>query len=117
MEKIKFRAWSKTKQCIINWENIKDNLSNFINNDDYILMQYTGLKDENVKEIYEGDIISFSDLSISFTVAHIYFEKGCFYADDKCPIGNVSLGYLVNNNRNVEVIGNIFENPELLNGE
>ncbi len=85
--------------------------------DDIILMQYTGLKDKNGKEIYEGDILksdSFGytndDKEINGKVVwnaygwHIKVmnEDGC---EHFCWIADF---------RDIEVIGNIYENPELL---
>lgn len=77
-----------------------------------ILTQYTGLKDKNGKEIYEGDICQmeyFEDnglgqLNRSTSIGMCVFEKGC-YRVDEVPL------YLENN---VLVIGNIYENPELI---
>lgn len=126
MREIKFRAWDKEKKAI--WTPIRSinfaygylELSKLAEPesdkdfDEIELMQFTGLKDKNGREIYEGDIISFTDLSVPFKRASVYFENGCFYADDKHPQGNIALWYLVDNNRDVEVIGNIYENPELL---
>lgn len=68
-----------------------------------ILMQYTGLKDKNGKEIYEGDIISFLDEKWSV----IYFEQ---YASFMLQKGND----LSNITSQEEIIGNIHQNPELL---
>lgn len=67
------------------------------------LMQYTGLKDKNGKEVYEGDIITYG---VSNYV--VIFHKGCFCIklQDK--------DYHIFNNLTIEIIGNIHENPELL---
>jgi len=76
----------------------------------YILMQFTGLYDKNGKEIYEGDIInrSYRHQGEYFTKKSIIvFEHGSFYIKDGALLFNYS-------SDDLEVIGNIFENKELL---
>ena len=70
--------------------------------------QYTGLKDKNGKEIYEGDIISANDMLNDF----IIFKDGGFNLDGGESSEN--LLYQLEYYGNPEVIGNIYENPELL---
>lgn len=67
--------------------------------------QYTGLKDKNGVEIYEGDIYQFE--GHNFAIIHNLGSFGCFEDDLFYPLGDIfyKLG---------EVIGNIYENPELL---
>lgn len=75
-----------------------------------VLMQFTGLLDKNGKEIYEGDIVadrSHTDLvfSIQYDTEHAgYYMPEAFDEECRFPISEVEL----------EVIGNIYENPELL---
>jgi len=69
--------------------------------------QYTGLKDKNGKEIYEGDIISYRSKS-DF---QIYQEK-VFWNIDGWVCGGIHLRYATFDES--EIIGNIYENPELL---
>jgi uncharacterized phage protein (TIGR01671 family) len=79
-----------------------------------ILMQYTGLKDKNGKEIYEGDIclinIWFGEL-YSKGKLPIVFKKGIFGYELYCGSGDYQMMEL---DGHEEIIGNIYENPELL---
>lgn len=81
----------------------------------YRLMQYTGLKDKNGKEIYEGDILLYD----SNSKTSVFYKNGAFVRS----YGNSNM-YLLYDSfiedgclYNYEVIGNIYENPELLEGE
>ena len=85
------------------------------------IMQYTGLKDKNGKDIYEGDIVNLG-LKNTFTVE---FKNGSFILvhtkikeiDDTLKVwGNISRVKDVDliDFCNIKVIGNIYENPDLL---
>ena len=100
MRIIKFRSWNHRDKTM----DIPDNIANDIDGDKYQIMQYTGLKDKKGNVIYEGDIVAFD---FNFEVP-ITFQQGCFYA------GINELHRLSQVSHVVEVIGNIYENPELL---
>lgn len=86
--------------------------------------QYTGLNDENGKEIYEGDIIEFSyDMFVGnfdtfVAKGKVVFEEGAFYVEvfenERTTKDEAYLLYSINLDT-IEVIGNIYENEELLN--
>ena len=75
--------------------------------------QYTGLHDKNEKEIYEGDIVKVRKWS-SFEIEVVKFAKGCFYAGMHYGSSTRSTVKLIQP-KLTEVIGNIYENKELLN--
>ena len=76
---------------------------------DCVLLEYTGLKDKNGKEIYEGDVMQNED-GVGRSVAE---WDHCGFNRRWIPIGVTSPLSL--NTEQWEVIGNIYENPELLN--
>lgn len=115
MSEIKFRAWSKIEEKFVD-DFVIDKLGNeyqynkceFWGDDrQVVLMQYTGLKDENGKEIYEGDIV---ELGIpkrnpkKFIRKEVHFANGCFNPR------TLSKGHW-------KIIGNIYENPNLIKDE
>lgn len=79
--------------------------------DDYNspLMQYTGLKDKNGKEIYEGDIVQ----THTKEFAKVVFQNGCFMWDN-APLCYDEEWEFAKTEKWAEIIGNIYENPELL---
>lgn len=106
MREIKFRAWDGRRMTLsgIAFSNSTGLMT--VPAED-ILMQYTGLKDKNGTEIYEGDILQHITTGES---GEIKYGDGRFYCDQL----NLSAYSLLNIN-NSRVIGNIHENKELLN--
>lgn len=114
---IKFRAWDKEDENMTSWESInldfEYSLEQFLEMDRFVMMQFTGLRDKNGKEIYEGDILGktseTSGLSYRYTVEWDS-ENARFMARGK------HFQELVSDSleRGCKVIGNIYESPELL---
>jgi len=109
MRKIKFRAWEKIDKEMYQWEDLQcEELWDILHgNKRYILMQYTGLKDKNGKEIYEGDIVKWlddgSDYPNIITRIHPVIIKN---------LNNISPMFF--DKTEYEIIGNIWENGEIL---
>ena len=125
MREIKFRAWDNFNNKIYShMELLASNSYNDALNGhpQLMLMQYTGLKDKNGQEIYEGDIARGDNDSLLQVVWSDNHQWGC-----KVIKGGVLSKDLIfplwhwdrcerNKFNQLEVIGNICENPELLNG-
>lgn len=86
--------------------------------------QYTGLTDKNGKKIFEGDIVLFEDESPSNYEYHdctemrcgaIEYGDNCFYITDRIAVEMEDLIY--DGELDAEIIGNIHDNPELLEGD
>jgi len=130
MREIKFEAYDQEEKRMIPFEElirrngIHDFLDEYINpfvemvgewKTPRIYRQYTGLKDSEGTEIYEGDLVSYQkrNLSQAFGVGggqeYLSFISEIKYRDQGF---NVPQGFV----RNLKVIGNVYENPELLEG-
>lgn len=119
MRTIKFRAWHPDEgnmyyfNCfkeITDWQ--ADDFYRADNTDDACVdfMQFTGLHDKNGKEIYEGDIVKsfFVDTDEAGNEIYKYYIIEVKYDEVLCS-------YKIDKFMNLEVIGNIYENKELLN--
>lgn len=124
----KFRAWDEVLKVMYDWENLimeKDDSQNYWSlgyreniavtkyDHNQILMQSIGIEDKKGVEIYEGDIIKATyhtvngkgtEIEIVKVLGSVYFNYGAYYVD----------GYYFKELNDLEVIGNIYENKELL---
>ena len=105
---LKFRAWDvQAKSMIIDpvFHEFAD-INDQFGDDDFIFMQFTGLLDKEGKEIYEGDILStdFAGNKIKGVMEYEITEAGAQWTKF-LPLDRY------------EIIGNIYENPELLEGK
>ena len=114
MREIKFRAWCISQKEMIYPKNREDRdfiaWKIFIQPDeDYVGLEFTGLKDKNGKEIYEGDIVRYDIGAYKLIVSEVWFDHGMY------KIKTDTLAWECGNSPiTIEVIGNKFENPELL---
>ena len=140
--RFKFRIWDKTQKdfyidaYMLRTDGIifvehKELIFN-VSQENFVIQQYTGLKDKNDKEIYEGDIISITgwligsyfniaihssmpETSYTWTAKVIYDEDyGAYLLEYINRPDYKGRGSFCGVGKNAEVIGNIFENPELL---
>lgn len=90
------------------------NPSYWIKIDKDTIMQYTGLNDKNSKEIYEGDIVRWNN-KIGY-IGFLKQEMGycIILKDTDFRLGHRNIGSGYDFNADIEVIGNIYENPELI---
>ena len=116
MREIKFRAWDKIgKQGMLGWSKIIETGIElfFKDNFGFYLMQYTGLKDKQGNEIYEGDIIKWRNtIGDEIKDVVIWSELSHGFSVSRTP--EVCCVLSGSDGSHIEVIGNIYENPELL---
>ena len=119
MRPIKFRAWDKEiKQWVLIWEDfsLENGELTHYDKDALVLMQFTGLLDRNGKEIYEGDTVKLGTLKEEDeenieAIEKVFFSDGRFITTHHgFPVSS----WAKNENCYIEVIGNIYENPDIL---
>ena len=110
----KYRAWDKETKSMNGMAEIYRNRNQEIElhprDKNIILMQSTGLKDKNGKEIFEGDIIVSRDVLLT-GVIEFRADLGMFVSE---LVEYNNFERLCNVANSSEIIGNIYENPELL---
>lgn len=126
---LRYRAWDKIRKkmgVVIsnNWMTgvaniIIDNKETLRQEQDYILMQSTGLKDKNGKEIFEGDVVvtnGWKRQAVTFGTQEVEEDFGSvrIYRGFNLYLGG---GYSNAVMSTFEVIGNIYENPELMEAD
>jgi len=140
MREIKFRAWDKKNKIMcqvwdIGWKawregspinyvrvwNTKSDGTYELLEHECILLQYTGCKDKNGKEIYEGDILegtTYKEPIVQKTakrcIGMVKIIPDKLWVKWQLPKNFGTYPYL--SDRDIEIIGNIYENPELLEG-
>lgn len=118
MREIKFRIWDihSHLKCYSNQYSLycaNGVISNGVHVDGekkrYIAQQFTGLYDKNGKEIYEGDILKWHEGD--HELSEVVFQNGSFFVKG---VNWGALWYIGDYNDSYEIVGNVFETPELL---
>ncbi len=143
MREIKFRVWDIKNKCWCRPEiefipyQCSDNKDMYLDikwgeetgpkEQDYVFCQFTGLKDKNGKEIYEGDILTSENYPFDEGnyLIEVSFDTGTFFGyvvmtkKGSENVAGRAEGNSINPEEfsNFEIIGNIYENPNLLNKE
>ncbi|WP_286149674.1 YopX family protein [Romboutsia ilealis] len=139
MREIKFRAWDEEDKRMYCDDKVIVTFSGFLEEVyvrrnstvdeliDYKLMQYSGIKDIEGKEIYEGDIVEFLDEEVNYSHCGVEYDefinigKVIFSHDElmgwDITNRNMDLEEVWHYREYIKVIGNIYENPELLEGK
>lgn len=118
-----FRAWHKgnnemieVKEINYHYESIYYNMGE-ISFDEFEIMQSTGIKDANETEVYEGDILSYSVHTYAMgSYGQVDLIEEVIYLDGAFMAGDYLLMDAMDDDE-VEIIGNVYENPYLLQGE
>lgn len=120
---LKFRVWDFDKEEMIYPNSAKiiliSNKGVVIDSETYAIMQFTGLKDKHGKEIYEADVVrsttefnGYTGMDSSLYGGNVYEVRNDSWRFYLYPTSMHSV-----NLKNLEVIGNIYENPELIEKE
>ena len=109
----KYRAWDKVGGVMITSKELENQVWNIYgsmrnpSNSDWIFLEFTGLKDKSGKEIYEGDILrwshpDFKENKVEYKILEMQDIRKSHMIFPDCHAGYI------------EIIGNVWENPELL---
>ena len=112
MREIKFRIWNPTLESMAMVEKVEylgftGILHNNIGHKEGKWMQYTGLKDCNGKEVFEGDIVASEKYKGSVQYSNGYLDYRVYTTPEHCYFRLSEL-------QPIEVVGNVFEHPHLL---
>ncbi|MBY1461852.1 YopX family protein [Clostridioides difficile] len=119
---LKFREWNKNGKEMYSYDEMVRYSKNLLrewvysgvylptSNENFEVMIYTGLKDCDGKEIYEGDIVLCRSIFFTEFAGEVKFKDGCFIAVNEMSGDCFRLSEL----EIIKVDGNIYENPEML---
>lgn len=133
MREIKYRVWNTISKTMKPFSEIKRcgvfAIADGLNNDDFIILplknsilnEYVGLKDKNDVEIYEGDIVRDSSNRIMVVEWDDRLGTSRFILKTINEVSHIKAGryfdlhqWITSGENDIEVIGNIYENPELI---